>query len=93
MMRDEENSERILKAARFVENRKRSLWFSHEERKVFSHEVLRDHESAWLNRALAEQVPENEFRFYRNTSDLEVCNEILAEMGLSSDIIAIEVIG
>jgi hypothetical protein len=92
-MHDEENNERILKSARFAENPRRSLFFSHEERKVFSHEVLRDHDSEWLKRALAEQVPENEYRFYRHTSDLEVCNEILAEMGLASDIIAIEVIG
>ncbi len=82
-------NEEILRAAGFVRNPQRELWFSHEQHKIFSHEVLRDHGSNWLERALLEHVPEGEFRFYRNTSDMKTCCEILNEMGLA-DIVPVE---
>ncbi len=77
-------NEEILKAAGFVRNPKREVWFSHEQRKVFSYEALQDHDSRWLEGALLEAVPEGEFRFYRNTSNLRTCLEILDEMGVSN---------
>jgi hypothetical protein len=33
-------------------------------------------------RKLLEDVPEGEFRFYRNTSNLKACIEILNQLGL-----------
>jgi hypothetical protein len=78
------DSERILKAAGFVHDPRRDLWFHRDHRKSFSHEVLRDHDSRWLELKLLEDVPETEFRFYRTTSDLKTCSEILDQMGLSN---------
>jgi len=78
------HNEEILKAAGFDRNPTRESWFHREQRKAFSHEALRDHNSSWLEQALLEHVPEGEFRFYRTTPDLETCLEILDEIGLSN---------
>lgn len=76
--------ERILKAAGFVLDPNRDLWFSRDRRRAFSQEVLRDHDSRWLELKLLENVHEDEFRFYRNTSNLNTCFEILDQLGLGA---------
>lgn len=77
-------NEEILKSAGFNRNPRREHWFSRDHRKLFSFEVLQDHDSEWLKRKLMEDVSEQEFRFYRNTSDLPTCVEVLEEMGLGN---------
>jgi hypothetical protein len=77
--------EQILSKTGFVENHIRQLWFSHSARKIFSHDVIRDHDTGWLESKLQEQVPDGQFWFYFNTapSTLEECERILGEMRLS----------
>ena len=72
----------ILKVAGYVRDPVRELWFSRHRRRTFSYEALSDHDSRWLERKLLEDVPEGEFRFYRNTSNLKACIEILDQLGL-----------
>jgi hypothetical protein len=74
--------ESILKAAGFVRDPNRDLWFSRDRRRAFSQEVLSDHDTRWLELKLLEDVPEDEFRFYRHTSNLKTCVEILDQLGL-----------
>lgn len=64
---------------------RRMLWVSHEFRMAFSHEFVRDADTQWLRRALSERVPPTDFVFHFNQvpEDSQVCNEILAEIGLS----------
>ncbi len=76
------DNDKILKASGFVYDPGRDLWFSRDHRKAFSHEVLSDHDARWLGLKLLENVPEDEFRFYRNTSNLKICVEILDQLGL-----------
>lgn len=75
--------EKIMKAAGYAFNPKREDWFHRDQRKSFSYEALRDHDSRWLALKLDEHVPEGEFRFYRTTSNLALCMEILEELKLS----------
>jgi hypothetical protein len=78
-------TEESLKAAGFVRDPRRDLWFNRDRRQAFSHEVLRDHDSdpKWLELKLLEEIPGGEFRFYRSTSNLKTCVEILDLLGLS----------
>jgi len=75
-------SEEILKAAG-VRDHHHEVWFSREQRKSFSHEALREHNSEWVKRKLLEDVPDNEFRFYRMKSNMQTCIETLERMQLS----------
>jgi hypothetical protein len=77
-------NEQILKNAGYRFHEVREMWFSGTDRKAFSHEVLRDRDERWLVAKLTERVPEGEFYFYRNTSDIAVCSEILQELQLSN---------
>jgi hypothetical protein len=72
----------ILTVAGYVRDPVRELWFSRHRRRAFSYEALSDHDSRWLERKLLDDVPEGEFRFYRNTSNLKACIEILNQLGL-----------
>ncbi len=76
------NNDNIFKAAGFVHDPNRDLWFNRADREAFSQEVISDHDSTWLKLKLQEHVPEDEFRFYRNTPDPETCVEILDQLGL-----------
>ena len=84
--------EEILKAARFVFDPSREVWFSRGVRKLFTHEVLREHNSEWVKSKLLEDVSENEFRFYRMKPDIQVCIETLERMHLSH-LIPVESLG
>ena len=75
-------NEEILSSAGFVLHHPREVWIHCDRRKAFSHRALREHDPGWLNRKLAQNVPEQEFRFYRLPSDPPVCHEILGELGL-----------
>lgn len=80
------NSEVLLKAAGFLKNENRALWFSHEQRKSFTFQVLRDYgrDAAWLKSKLAETVPPSEFWFHMNfvPENSDICLDILVELGL-----------
>jgi hypothetical protein len=77
-------NETILKNSGFFELPTRMLWVSHEQRKAFSRDVLRDHDSRWLHERLSEKVPETRFFFYFNVIPKNFKEEslrILAEIG------------
>lgn len=67
-------------------SRRRMLWLSRELRMAFSHEAVQDAATQWLQHALLERVPPTDFVFYFSQvpEDLQVCREILAEVGLPS---------
>ena len=67
-------------------SRRRMLWVSRELRMAFSHEAVQDTETHWLQRVLSERVPPTDFVFHFSQvpEDLQVCREILAEIGLPS---------
>jgi hypothetical protein len=74
----------LLRSRGFVLIRQRMLWISHSLRMAFSHEFVRDHDPHWLRRALSERVASTDFVFYFNQvpEDVQVCREILTEIGL-----------
>ena len=82
-------NEGILRSLGFVLHDARQVWIHRDRRKAFSHRALREHDPGWLNRKLAQNVPEQEFRFYRHASDPPVCHEILGELGLGH-LVAVE---
>jgi hypothetical protein len=66
-------------------SRRRMLWVSRELQMAFSHEIVQDAETQWLQRALSERIPPTDFVFHFSQvpEDLQVCGEILTEIGLS----------
>jgi len=50
----------------------------------FSHEAVQDAKTSWIRQALSECVPPTDFIFHfgQVPEDLQVCREILAEIGL-----------
>lgn len=83
--------EEILISAGFTRDPRREHWFHREDRKSFSFEILDDHDLdlKWLPAKLNEAVRKEEFRFYRESSDLAACHEILEQLGLSG-LVAVE---
>jgi hypothetical protein len=77
-------NEDILRSRGFVLIRQRMLWISHDLRMAFSHEAVRDRDSHWLGQALSERVPPTDFVFHFNEvpEDIQLCREILREIGL-----------
>ncbi len=67
-------------------SRRRMLWVSRELRMAFSHEAVQDARTHRLERDLSERVPPTDFVFHFSQvpEDLQVCREILAEIGLPS---------
>jgi hypothetical protein len=53
---------------------------------AFSHEAVQDAETLWFRQALSERVPPTDFVFHFSQvpEDLQICREILAEIGLLS---------
>jgi hypothetical protein len=78
------DNEDTLRMRGFLLMQKRLLWCNRELRMAFSHEAARDHDARWLREALAEQIPSTDFVFYFNQipSDLQVCRDILNELGM-----------
>jgi hypothetical protein len=78
------DKEQLLRSRGFVMSRRRMLWVSRKLRMAFSHEIVQDAETQWLQHALSERVPPTDFVFHFNQvpEDLQVCREILAEIGL-----------
>jgi hypothetical protein len=76
--------EQLLRSRGFVMSRRRMLWISRELRMAFSHEAVQDMDTRWFQHALSEQVPPTDFVFHfiQIPEDLQVCREILAEIGL-----------
>jgi len=70
-------NETILKNSGFLELPTRELWVSREQRKVFSHDALRDHDSRWLHDRLREAVPKGECFFYFNVVPKNFAEESL----------------
>jgi hypothetical protein len=60
------------------------LWISQDLRMAFSHEAVQDRDMTWLQQALSERVPETDFVFHFSEvpEDLQLCREILKEIGL-----------
>lgn len=77
-------NEDILRSRGFVLIHRRMLWISHDLRMAFSHEAVRDRDSHWLGRALSERVAPTDFVFHFNQvpEDIQLCREILREIGL-----------
>jgi hypothetical protein len=77
-------NEQIAKTHGFFQDPKRMTWINPDRRMCFSYSVIRDHNDAWLEGRLLEDVPESEFRFHSNRElPLESCMAILEEMKLS----------
>jgi hypothetical protein len=78
--------EQMLRSRGFVMSRRRMLWLNRELRMAFSHETIQDAETQRFQHALSERVPPTDFVFHfsRSPEDLQVCTEILAEIGLSN---------
>ncbi len=81
------NLEKLLNAG-FLEIPSREMWYSRERRMAFSHQAIREMDPRWLERHLAEKVDEGGsddfvFHFVSPPKDIQNCNEILKEIGLS----------
>jgi hypothetical protein len=78
------NNEDLLRSRGFVMVRRRMLWISQDLRMAFSHEAVQDRDMVWLKNALLEHVPPTDFVFHFSQipEDLQVCREILGEIGL-----------
>jgi hypothetical protein len=72
-----------LKSAGFFEIPVRQMWVSHDSRKAFSHQALRDHDHRWLLERFDDTVPDGSFYFYFNNPDGKAagCLTILYEIG------------
>src|SRR5260370_36213180 len=79
-------SEARLRESGFVENPKRGLWFNRKRRTAFSDQAIRDMDPSWLEHHLAEQLAPEDFVFHFNRPprNLQICREILKELGLSN---------
>ncbi|MGH7812642.1 MAG: hypothetical protein ACREQI_01385 [Candidatus Binataceae bacterium] len=77
-------NEDLLRSRGFVLSHRRMLWVSHRLRMAFSHEVIRDRDSAWLSHALSERIPPTDFVFHfgQIPEDTQLCRQILLETGL-----------
>jgi|HubBroStandDraft_4_1064222.scaffolds.fasta_scaffold2594105_1 hypothetical protein len=73
-----------LQEAGFTEIPKRELWFSRELRMAFSQQAIREMDPRWLVRHVAEKAAPSDFVFYFNLPprDIQVCDEVLTEIGL-----------
>lgn len=78
------DNERLIRSRGFVMIQRRMLWVNRDLRIAFSHEATRDGDIRWLQQAISERVPPNNFVFHfsRVPEDSQVCREILAEIGL-----------
>lgn len=78
------NIEKLLNAG-FSNNPNRDLWYNRELRMAFSDEAVQDMDPQWLDRHIHEQVGADGFVFYfiKPPKNIQVCNEILAEIGPS----------
>lgn len=78
------NIEKLLNAG-FSNNPSRDLWYSRELRMALSDEAVQDMDPRWLDRHIHEQVGSDDFVFHfiKPPKNIQVCNEILAEIGLT----------
>jgi hypothetical protein len=78
------DSRQILSNAGFSKD-SLGAWFSHDARKSFSRNVIRDQSAGWLIRQLADEVPQGEFWFYMNRPPEipRLCESLLIEYQLS----------
>lgn len=79
------NIEETLKAAGYAYDHARMSWFNRSARKIFSEDVLRDHDLNWLRLQFSEPVPTDQFWFYFNSAptDPSVCVDVLRQLRLS----------
>jgi hypothetical protein len=78
------NVEKLLKAG-FSEMPVRGLWFSRDRRMAFSDQAIEDMDPRWLDRYTSEEVGPDDFVFHyvKPPKNIQECNQILAEIGLS----------
>lgn len=79
-------NEHLLRSRGFVMSRRRMLWVSRDLRMAFSHEAVQDSDPRLLQRAVDQRVPPTDFVFHFSQvpEDLQVCRDILAEIGLQN---------
>jgi len=77
------NIEKLFNAG-FSAMPSRDLWFSRDLRMAFSDEAIQDMDPRWLDRHMNEQVGPGDFVFHfvKPPKNIQICNEILAEIGL-----------
>lgn len=72
----------ILDAAGYIYNIDREVYFNRSAKKLFSVEVLEDHEGAEIDKCINEKNDSREWRFYFNSPPSEsVKRQVLGALG------------